>query len=111
MNLWSNKMQAWRDRRQQRSLEWWGKVRARGKSRFVIESAMAYSFTIVGLADVYNQIFHGSHEVSVLTISYYLCTGLLLGMFGWSHQKKKYEKALTEARTKALPGVGLPPHN
>src|SRR6185369_3184121 len=65
MKAWLKRIQARRSRREQRWLERWARIRAEGKTRFVLEGALTYGLTIVGAGDAYDWIFHGTHSLSL----------------------------------------------
>ena len=61
MKAWLKRIQAWRSRRhqrrEQRSLERWEQIRAEGKSRFVVRTALTSGLTVVGATHAYESFF------------------------------------------------------
>jgi len=100
-------IQAWRSRRvqrrHQRSLEWWERERANGKTRFVIRSALTYGLTIVAVTDIVGHLFHNTQPLALAKGVFFTFFGVLMGLSTWSDMESKYKKALNEARSKALP--------
>ena len=107
------RIQAWRSRRvqrrDQRSLEWWERERAKGKTRFVIRSALTYGLTIVGLTDILGHLFSSTEPFLLAKGIFFTLCGILIGLNTWSTMEAKYKKALDEARLKALPSGKSPP--
>ena len=105
-------IQAWRSRRhqrsEQRSLEWWERQRADGKTRFVIRSALTYGLTIVGLTDIVGRLFSSTEPFLLAKGVFFTLVGVLMGLSTWSDMEAKYKKALNEARAKALPDSQTP---
>jgi len=65
---------------------------------------------MVGASDVFEKLFYGGHYISLSRLIYYLLTGIPIGLIGWSSMETKYQKALAEARVKALSsGKTTPP--
>jgi hypothetical protein len=60
------KFQAWRlDRKKRalhRSLQWWERERVKGKTQFVVRTALTYGLSIVGINDVFNNLFNSGSE-------------------------------------------------
>jgi|SRR6185503_6149675 len=109
MKAWLKRIQAWRSQRQVRSLERWAQIRAEGKSRFVVRTALTYGLAVVGVLDVLEYLQYGGQYVSLFHLMYYLLTGIPLALIGWSSMESKYYKTLHEARVKALPNVKSTP--
>lgn len=102
MKAWLNRIRSWRARSKLRSLQRWEKTRAKGRGRFVVETALAYGFIMVGITDVYENLFYGHNYVSLGHLLYYLLTGIPIAWFVWSGAENEYQRALKEAREKAL---------
>ena len=116
MNNSLKQFQAWRSRRQhrteQRSLERWEKIRARGKARFVSGSALTCGLTAAGILDVIDNVFYGGTKYSLLSNAIlYMLMGLVIALFTWWDMEGKYNAALIDARVKASPGGQLPSHS
>jgi hypothetical protein len=112
MNTSLKKIQAWRSRRKQRSLERWEQIRAKGKARFVVQSALTLSLTMVGATNVVDHLFGSDqYPISLSRIIWYLLIGIVTGSAGWDTMEGKYKNALIDARVKASPSGELPPHN
>jgi len=107
MKAWLKRIQSWRARRKLRTLRWWEQTRAKGKARFVFESALTYGLMVVGAMDVFENLFYGRHYLSLAHLVYYLLTGIPIGLIGWSSNEAQYQKALNETRAKAL--ISAPP--
>jgi hypothetical protein len=112
MNNSLNKYQAWRSRKEQRSLQRWAEIRAEGKARFVLITSLTYGVSMVGVMDVLNYIFSSAQQsISLGNIIFYLLTGLVVAFVGWSSMEFKYQKALHEARVPKLSTGELPPRD
>jgi len=97
MKLWLQNIGASHVRRERRSLERWHEVRAKGKPRFVLESAATWGFTLVGVMNVYDYVTVGSHSASLSELGFYLVAGLVAGAISWFSMERKYQKALNES--------------
>src|SRR5690349_12297756 len=97
MKAWLNKIRSWRARRKLRSLRWWEKTRAKGRGWFIIKGALTYGFTVVGMSDVYENLFHGHNYVSLDHLFYYLLMGVPIAWSAWSSMENEYQSALNEA--------------
>ena len=113
MNNSLKKFQAWRSRRQLRSLERWEQIRAEGKARFVVRTALTYGLTVVGLIHVSDQVFLDGAQpsISLFKLIVFVLVGVVGGREGWNAREAKYQKALHEARVQASASGALPPHN
>ena len=105
MKKWLKRYKAWCARRELRSLERWKQIRAKGKRRFVVNTALTYGFTVVGATHFFENLFYGPYSISLARLIYYLLMGIPIGLFGWSSMEAKYQKALREASSgsKTLP--------
>ena len=106
MRKWLNKIQAWRSRKELRSLQWWERERAYGKSQFILRSALTLGLTMTAVSDVFMQIgLGGKSETLLLKAIAYTVAGAIGGSYTWNSWEKKYEKALLEAQSSghALP--------
>jgi len=108
MKLWLKRIQTWRSRRQLRLLESWEQTRAKGKKRFVFETALSYGVCVVGVTDVFEYLRHGAHYLSLGHLIQHVLTGSLIALVAWSSGEAKYQKALREAlsSSKMLPQSG-----
>ena len=94
------RFQAWRLRRKeralQRSLQWWEKERAKGKRQFVVRTALTYGLTIVGLHDVYDNLFKGGTEYPEFWVRtlFWPVVGIFIGSSAWDNWESKYREAL-----------------
>ena len=113
MNNSLKKIQAWRSRRQLRSLERWERMRAQGKARFVFGGALAYGLTMAGIIDVIDNVFDGGTQFS--TLLYYAIVypvmGIVMAHVIWWDMEAKYKNALIQARVKASPSGEFLPHD
>ena len=103
MKKWLKRVQAWRSRRQLRSLERWEQIRAEGKRRFVFRTALTYGLSMFGVVDVSHHFFGGSQSDLCLAAVFWPVAGICMGFYEWSYWEAKYQKALNEAHLKALP--------
>jgi hypothetical protein len=107
MKKWLNRIQAWRSGSELRSLQWWERERAYGKSRFILRMTVTYSLTVVGLTDIFDHIFGGSAPSDSLLFKLisYTVMGTIIASFTWDSWERKYKKALLEAQSSghALP--------
>lgn len=111
MNNSLKKFQAWRSRRQLRSLQRWEQIRAKGKARGVLQSALTYSITMIGAIDVYQHLFGTQGSISLEKTIFYLLVGIVIGFDNWNTMEGKYKNALIDARVKASPSGELPSHS
>ena len=112
MNNSVKKYQAWRSRKEQRSLQRWAEIRAEGKARFVLITSLTYGLSVVGVMDVLDYISSSTqHSISLGNIVYYVLIGLAVSFFGWSSMESKYQRALHEARVPKLSTGELPPRD
>jgi hypothetical protein len=114
MNSSLSRIQAWRSRRvqrrHQRSLEWWERERANGKTRFVIRSALTYGLTIVAVSDIVGHLFHNAQPLAWGKGVFFTLFGVLMASSTWSDMESKYKKALNEG-LQAPPSGKTPPPN
>jgi hypothetical protein len=104
MNNSPSKLQAWRSRRKLRSLKQWEKIRTKGKARYVIQSAVTWGLSMVGLMDVYEHLFgSGQSSISLIWIIGYVGMGFIGAFSGWDTMEGKYQNALIDARVNAAP--------
>ena len=105
MRKWLNRIQAWRSRKELRSLQWWERERAYGKSRFIYRSALTLGLTVAAVSDVFHHIVGGESESLLFKVIGYTVAGAIGGSYTWSSWERKYEKALLEAQSSghALP--------
>ena len=106
-----NRIQAWRSQRDLRSLQWWERERARGKSRFIWRSALTLGLTVAAVSDVFHHIFGGETNNLLFTAISYTIVGLLTGSFAWDSWETKYKKALKAHIEAASSGHALPHSN
>lgn len=101
------RIQAWRSvrhqRREQRSLEWWERIRAEGKKRFVWRTGLTYGLSVAGITDVVQRGFYGEADPLLLKIVFWVVCGIVMGWHTWTAMEAKREDALRKARAKALP--------
>ena len=109
MNSALKKYKAWRTRKQDRWLEYWTRIRAEGKTRFVLEGALTYGLTIVGAGDAYDWIFHGAHSLSLSGLIGRLLFGIPVALIWWSSAESQYRKALNKAQVRASLTSQSPP--
>lgn len=111
MKAIAKSIQAWRSRRKLRTLQWWEQTRARGKARFVFESALSYGFMVVGGTDAFESLFfHSAHSLSLFRLIFLVLGGIPIGLIGWSSMEAEYRKALDEAHIKTLASSTTTPH-
>lgn len=112
MNNSLKKLKAWRSRRKLRSLQQWEQIRTKGKARYVFQSAVTLSLTVVGVTDVVDHIFgDGQYSISLFYLISYLLVGIVGGVDGWNTMEGKYKNALIDARVAASPTGTLPAQN
>ena len=109
MRKWLNRIQAWRSRKELRSLQWWERERAYGKSRFIWRSALTLGLTVAAVSDVFHHVGFGGESESLLFKGIaYTVAGAIGASVTWNSQEKKYKKALLEAQSS---GHALPHHD
>lgn len=112
MNNSLTKLQAWRSRRQLRSLRQWERIRADGKTWFVSRTALGFGLTITGGNHVLDHVFDGTQApISLVSLLGYVLGGIVAGFVGWNGMEDKYQNALRESRAKASPSGELPARN
>ena len=97
MKGWFKRIQAWHSGRQQRSLEKWERIRAKGKVRFVVRSALAFVLLmIVPIGTV--EFFHDGSQFSDfrLWLISLLVTGIFFGFVTWWDKEGRYKSARLE---------------
>ena len=100
MRKWLNRIKVWRSRKELRSLQWWERERAYGKSRFVWRSALTLGLTVTAVSDVFIEIgVGGESETLWLKAIVYTVAGAMGGSYTWNSWERKYEKALLEAQS------------
>lgn len=78
-------------------MEWWGRMRMGGRTRFIIRNAMVLGLIMVSTQD----LFDGRIDM-VTVISGHL-SGILLGFYSWSSNESRYQNALIAAGVNAAP--------
>ena len=99
MRKWLNRIQAWRSRRELRSLQWWERERAYGKSRFIYRSALTLGLTVAAVSDVLNHVFGGESDSLLFKGIVYTVAGAIGASYTWSSWETKYKKALLKAQS------------
>lgn len=90
------------------SIQAWEKIKAKGKTRFVLLCALSFGAIMVGVTHAVMNIFFAPEEFSLVRISVYLLIGIPVGTSVWKRMETNYQKALGEAGTKALPNSKNP---
>jgi hypothetical protein len=111
MNSALQRIRAWRSLRERRALERWEQLRAKGKTRFVIQSALTYGFVIVGATDAIEHLFDGPQPISLFKVIFFALFGVGMGLSMWSDMESKYKDALRKARAKPLPDIQTLPQS
>jgi hypothetical protein len=95
MKTWMERMRVWRLRKQQRSLDRWVRVRAKGKARFVVESALSLSLIMIAVTAIRDYFFDsGIHFPRFLYKSvYFVLGGVLIGFVSWWTMEGRYRNA------------------
>ena len=98
--------------KEQRLLQRWEQIRARGKTRFVFETALIWGVTFTGMTDaLVHLLTDATHSITLFMGIGSLFGGILLGWSAWSDMESKYKTARMEARVSAAPSGSLPPNN
>ena len=105
------KFEAWKSRREQRSLERWAQIRVEGKPRFVVTTALTYGLSMFGLFDVIYRLVGAQNPLSLRFIIYMILAGIVVGVAGWSSMESKYQKALHKPPASKLSSGELPPRD
>jgi len=66
---------------------------------------------VVGMTDVYENLFHGHNYVSLDHLLYYLLMGFPVAWSAWSGLENDYQRALKEARERATLGSTTTPQD
>lgn len=97
--------------KQLRSLQQWEQIRAKGKARFIIQSALTSGLTMIGVTDVVDHVLgNGHYSISLSWMIGYLLVGFVGAFAGWNGMEATYKNALIEARVNAAPSGALAPH-
>lgn len=91
-------MQAWRSRRQQRSLQRWEQTRGEGKGWFVFRTALTSGLTMAGATHLVNYVFDGETSYPVTKFIFFTMVGIYIGSDEWSTMERKYQNALLRDR-------------
>ena len=110
MNKCLSKIQALRSRRKQRSLQWWERERAKGKTRYILRTGVTVGVMVVAVADILKHLSGSSNSASNLlfTLFWYVGVGFISAFFAWNSWEAEYHKALKEARASSPDGHALP---
>jgi hypothetical protein len=108
MRKWPNRIQAWRSRRELRSLQWWERERAYGKSRFIWRGALTLGVTAAAVSDVFHHISGGETDNLLFIAISYTIVGIVTGSFAWDSWETKYKKALKAHVEASSSGRALP---
>src|SRR6478736_5760415 len=107
MNRSLERIQAWRSRRalrrEQRSLEWWERVRTEGKNRFVWRTSLTYGLSLAGIIDVIQRGFYSEVDPLLLKIVFGVVFGIVMGWDTWTAMEAKRDDALRKTLAIALP--------
>ena len=106
-------IQGWRHRRKRRSLERWEQIRAEGKKRFVVRTALTYGVLLVAWTDLVNVLLFAGIKpaISIFKLIFFVLFGYFVGSSTWTEREAKYQKALQETRATALPDSTKLPTN
>lgn len=108
MNGILKRFQLSHSQRKLRTLANWELVRAKGRPRFVLRSALMYPLLIIPAVDFLDYFRDGkmqplSEKFWINAASYFI-TGVIIGYVGWASMESKYKTALLE-RGIAVPEV------
>ena len=85
----------WHLQEPQRSLERWGKIRAKGKAAFVRQQMIVFPVFMTVIADFNSYTFDGTVPVIRLrSIIIYSIIGFFAGLAGWATRERKYLSAV-----------------
>ena len=95
--------------KEQRSLERWAQIRAKGMARFVFSSGLTWGLTMAGTDDILRHILSSTppEPMSFLMLTLYLLVGIVGGFSGWNYMESTYRNALIESRVNAAPSGNL----
>ena len=84
--------QAWRERRRQNNLECWERKRTKGKLRYVLGFMTVWCGVMIIGVSLSDYFFNGYVSTGKLWFNafYFLITGFILGLRGWSANERKY---------------------
>ena len=110
---WFKNARGWRLQRRQRSLVRWELERAKGKTSFVIRSALIYSLIMTAVQDFFMDSFADEDRLYrfLFNAIFYSIGGVFLGFVGWSSREKDYKNALREIRVATIAAGASPPDN
>jgi hypothetical protein len=102
MERWLKRFQAWRAQKQQRSLEKWERVRAKGKARYVVRATLTFGLTMILITGIIDYLFNGRIQRShiVFTIICYSLAGIVIGFIEWWDHEGKYKNHLLDGDIK-----------
>lgn len=109
---WFAKAHAWRLRSKRRSLIRWEEEKAKGKTRFVIRSALIYSLVMTAGVDLMNEIL-GIHVATrfyefLFSAIWNLSVGIIVGYVGWWSMERNYQNTLREIRIEMIAAGATP---
>lgn len=109
IRTWFTTVQAWRSERKIKSLASWEQERARGKTRFVIRTAMIYSLLMTAAEDFLNYGLTGESHLArfLFNAIFYSAGGIILGCVAWWDREKRYRNTLREIRIETI-AAGAP---
>ena len=91
------------------SLQKWEKIRAKGKTRFVVQTAFVWGLTVAGMTHAFNTIFlNDPNYLSLGRVIFTVLGGSVFGLMVWREGEKEYQKALREIRVKAVAANSSP---
>ena len=91
-----------RERDQQRLLERWGAIRAKGKAQFILRSTLTGGLGLAALDDIVAHIFGTQPPSLLFNLIKYSIMGLVIALYVWWDQEGRYKAACIDAYTKSL---------
>ena len=98
---WLKRIDAWRSRRFQFTLDRWDQVRVKGRGPFVLRQGLTWMVMMTAGHDVLAHIICSADKVPGIWgyLGQYFVTGIFLGYGEWSSNEDKYRDARLNAST------------
>lgn len=99
-NVWQ-KYLVWREKRNQKHFEWWGKKRSKGHPQIVLSTTFIYLSVMLFTTSIFDY-FDGYLTWSALPFKLlkYFIFGFILGLFIWWDNERRYQRVL---KAKSVP--------
>src|SRR5687768_13260669 len=95
MKKWLKRFQAWRAQRQRFSVERWERVRAKGKTRFIVRTALTYGLAVTAAMGILDYVFDDRIQLFRLLarLIFFSLVGIPIAFSAWSNKETNYKNA------------------